>query len=146
MPASMTVVTVSTVTPAPTKPVRPAYAVGQVHERWCPFIVEDRELVEQEPEGVITRTIKSWRPGVRMVPVPPDTAEPEWDGDGKELRRIVAITTVEGGGVRILYRRTWQKPDGSTFGKNTVRMTTPSGFTTWQRARNGFLRNWRPWG
>jgi hypothetical protein len=50
-------------------------------------------------------------------------------------------TAIEGGGVRILYRRTWRRPDGGEFGKARVRMTTPSAFSAWRTGRNSGL--WR---
>jgi hypothetical protein len=123
------------------------YEVGQTFERWTPFIVEDREIASFDEEGVSSSTIKSWRPGVRHEPVYPDDAKPVWDGDGTEIRRVVSIAQVEGGGIRVLYRRTWRRPDGKTFGKTTVRMTTPSAFTAWRNGSNSGLwreiQNWR---
>ncbi|MGI9297131.1 MAG: hypothetical protein ACR2QC_04435 [Gammaproteobacteria bacterium] len=112
------------------------YAVGETYERPTPFLVEDRDLFEVDEEGFATRTIKSWRPGVRNVNVLPDDVEMQWDGMGEEIRRIVAVARLEDGGVRILYRRAWRRPDGGTFGKNTVRMTTPSGFSAWRNGSN----------
>ena len=117
------------------------YAAGQIHERWTPFIVEDRELHSFDADGSSSRTIKSWRPGVRQKPVAPDYFESVWDGDGAEVRRIVGIASIEGGGVRILYRRTWRRPDGGEFGKARVRMTTPQAFGAWKRGSNSGL--WR---
>lgn len=117
------------------------YAVGQTYERWTPFIVEDKELSSFDEDGPSSRTIKHWRPGTKQKFVAPDDFAPEWDGDGAEIRRIVGIATIEGGGVRVLYRRTWRRPDGGEFGKARVRMTTPSAFSAWRSGRNGSL--WR---
>ena len=113
------------------------YEVGQVFSRWTPFIVEDRDIPDFGGETSFgTVSIKSWRPGVRYENVAPDDAEPVWDGEGMETRTIVAIAHIDGGGLRILYRREWQKPDGKTFGKKTVRLTTPSAFTVWGRGHS----------
>lgn len=117
------------------------YAVGQVHERWTPFIIEDREIPDPSPEGFGVIKVKSWRPGVRHEPTAPDDFEAVWDGEGLELRRVVAVVTIEDGGVRILYRRSYRKPDGQEFGKTTVRITTPSAFGAWARGSNMGL--WR---
>lgn len=117
------------------------YAVGQVHERWTPFIVEDREIPDPTPDGFGVIKVKSWRPGVRNEPTAPDDFEAVWDGEGAELRRIVAVVNIDGGGVRLLYRRSFRKPDGKEFGKPKVRMTTPSAFTAWSRGSNMWL--WR---
>jgi hypothetical protein len=122
-----------------------AYSVGETYERWTAFIQEDVSLPDIETGG--HSTVKSWRPGVRWVNVYPDSGRPVWDGEGAELRRIVAVTAIDGGGVRILYRRQWRKPDGRLFGKQTVRMTTPSGFSSWLSGRNSYvfkeIRDWR---
>lgn len=117
------------------------YETGQTYERWTPFIVEDKELSSFDEGGASTRKIKHWRPGVRHEPVYPDDSKPVWDGDGAELRRIVAVVQIDGGGTRVLYRRTWRRPDGGEFGKARVRMTTPSAFSAWRSGRNSGL--WR---
>jgi len=117
------------------------YAVGEIHERWTPFILEDRDIPDPSPDGFGVVRIKSWRPGVRNEQTAPDDFEAIWDGEGLELRRIVAVVTIDGGGVRILYRRSFRKPDGTVFGKPKVRMTTPSAFTAWARGSNMGL--WR---
>lgn len=117
------------------------YEAGQVYERWTPFIVEDKELSSLDEDGGSSRTIKHWRPGVRYVPIYPDDSKPEWDGDGAEIRRVVAVVHIDGGGVRVLYRRTWRRPDGGEFGKARVRMTTPSAFSAWRSGRNSGM--WR---
>lgn len=117
------------------------YAVGQVHERWTPFIVEDRDIPDPSPDGFGMVKIKSWRPGVRHEPTAPDDFEAIWDGEGLELRRIVAVVPLDVGGTRILYRRSFRRPDGKEFGKPRVRMTTPSAFSAWARGSNMGL--WR---
>ena len=121
-------------------PMRTKYEAGQTYERWTPFIVEDRELHTFDEDGGSSRTIKSWRPGVKHRAVGPEDSQMEWDGAGAEVRRIVGIASIEGGGSRILYRRTWRRPDGGEFGKATVRMTTPSGFTAWRTGSGSSFR------
>lgn len=117
------------------------YEVGQVHERWTPFVMEDKDIPDPSPDGFGMIKVKSWRPGVRTDQTAPDDFEAVWDGEGVELRRIVAIVPIDGGGVRILYRRSYRRPDGKEFGKANVRMTTPAGFTSWLRGSNMGL--WR---
>ena len=119
------------------------YAVGQTHERWTPFLVEDKTLHGVDQDGAWSRQIKHWRPGLRNEPVGYDDFEPTCDGDGAELRLIVAVVRIDGGGIRILYRRTWRRPDGGEFGKARVRMTTPSAFTAWKNHSNSSLRGAR---
>jgi len=117
------------------------YAVGEVHERWTPFVMEDRDIPDPSPDGFGVIKVKSWRPGVRDQQTAPNDFEAIWDGEGLEIRRIVAVVPIDGGGVRVLYRRSFRKPDGTEFGKTKVRMTTPSAFTAWVRGSNMGL--WR---
>ena len=117
------------------------YEAGQVLERWTPFILEDKELVSFDPEGCGVTTIKSWRPGFRSEFVPPDDSRLVWDGDGAEIRTIVAVVKIDKGPPRILCRRKWRRPDGVEFGKDNVRMTTPSGLGGWQSGRGSYY--WR---
>lgn len=117
------------------------YAVGQTHERWTPFVVEDQDIPDPSPDGFGLVKVKRWRPGVRYQQTAPDDFEAVWDGEGAELRRIVAIVNIDGGGSRILYRRSYRRPDGAEFGRDTVRMTTPSAFSAWSRGSNMGL--WR---
>ena len=117
------------------------YEAGQVLERWTPFILEDKEIMSFDPDiGPGSTTIKSWRPGTRSEPIGPEDARPVWDGDGAEIRTIVAIVKIDNRTTRILYRRRWRKPDGEEFGKNTVRMTTPSALSMWQSGRGSYYR------
>lgn len=115
------------------------YKAGQIWERVAPFILEDREIYEPDEDGWMTQKIKSWRPGLRHELVYPDDAKPVWDGEGAEVRTIVAVAEILGGGTRILYRRQWRRPDGVTFGKTTVRITTPSAFTSWKNRDQDWL-------
>ena len=117
------------------------YAAGQVHERWTPFVLEDKDIPDPLPDGFGMVKVKSWRPGVRHEQTAPDDFEAVWDAEGAELRRIVAVVAIDGGGTRILYRRSFRKPDGNEFGKPNVRITTPSAFTAWARGSNMSL--WR---
>jgi hypothetical protein len=116
------------------------YEVGQTFERWTPFIVEDRDIADISEDGIGCVTIKSWRPGIRHEQIAIDDTKPVWDGEGAELRRIVSIAKVDDGSSRVLYRRTWRRPDGGEFGKARVRMTTASAFTSWINETNSGLR------
>lgn len=107
------------------------YESGRSYERWTPFLTE--EVTQDWGDG---SKVKSWRPGHRFEPTAPDDFDPVWDGEGAEIRHVVAVCQIDGGGIRILYRRQWRRPDGVTFGKKTVRMTTPSAFGAWLRGSN----------
>lgn len=48
------------------------YAVGQTHERWTPFVLEDKDIPDPSPDGFGVIKVKSWRPGVRDQQTAPD--------------------------------------------------------------------------
>ena len=110
---------------------------GQVWRMRCPFIREDVDLIDVD--GPYTQ--KSWRPGVRYEPVPPDDAEPVSDGFGCELRTIVAVVPIPGWPTRIFYTRRYQTPNGSHFGKRRLRVTTSANFRRWTTHGYGTLWN-----
>lgn len=110
------------------------FAAGQTWRKQTPFLIEDRVLHDVFGE----RTVKSWRPGIRWVPVAPDDSDPDWDGDGYEVRTISAYVEIRGETSRILYRRHWIDPDGKEFGKRTMQMTTPSAFSAWINDTAGY--------
>ncbi len=109
------------------------YETGKSYTRWTPFI----RCEYTDGDGV---KCQSWKPGVNHKQVSSEDFIPEWDGDGEEIRTVVAVTELHGGGMRILYRRAWKTPDGGIFGKRTVRITTPSCFTAWLRDRSSYRR------
>lgn len=110
------------------------FAAGQTWKKPTPFLIEDRVLHDAFGE----RTVKSWRPGIRWVPVAPDDSDPDWDDDGYEVRTISAYVEIKGETSRILYRRHWIGPDGKEFGKRTMQMTTPSAFSAWINDTAGY--------
>lgn len=117
---------------------RLVFAAGQTWRKAAMFLHEDVE-VYSEIIGQM-RTIKSWRPGVRMVQIAPDDHDADCDGEGYEVREIVAVVDVPREVSRILYRRHWVDPDCKTFGKRKLKMTTASAFSSWARDS---ARGWR---
>lgn len=114
------------------------FETGQIYECDTPFITEPRELYDVETDTL--KTIESWRPGFKYGEADMDD-EPDLicKGFGKEIRKIVAIAHVDGGGRRVLYRRSFKRPDGGEFGKQKLRMTTVSGFSAWlNKSRRSF--------
>ncbi len=110
------------------------YAPGQVWRKATPFLVEDRVVCDTFGQ----RTVKSWRPGIRWIPVSPDDSEPDSDGEGVEVRTIASYVEIAGEVPRILYRRHWVDPDGKVFGNPKMRMTTPSAFSAWINDTAGY--------
>lgn len=115
---------------------RQTFAAGQTWRKPAMFLHEDVEVYSEIIGS--TRTIKSWRPGIRMVQVAPDDCDADCDGEGYEVREIVAVVAIPGETSRILYRRHWVDPDCKCFGKRKLRMTTASAFSSWVRDSSGW--------
>lgn len=75
-----------------------------------------------------TTIFDSWKPGTRPVPCGPDDSEDVADGMGwmnlQEVSRHKPGKYPE----RVFYVRTFTDPDGRTFGKTKLRMTTAQNF------------------
>lgn len=75
-----------------------------------------------------TTTIDSWKPGTRAVMVYPDESEDVADGMG--WMNLTEVSRHKPGKYpeRVFYVRTFTDPDGRTFGKTHLRMTTAQNF------------------
>lgn len=78
-------------------------------------------------EGGAT-TVDSWRPGTRAVMVYPDDSEDVADGMG--TMNLAEVSRHKPGRYpeRVFYVRTFTDPDGRTFGKTHLRMTTAQNY------------------
>lgn len=73
----------------------------------------------------------SWKPGVEFVNVPPDGGtETRYHGDGFMVLTVVDTFKPTGWPTRVFYTRQWIDPQGRTFGKNGLRVTTLGHFRT----------------
>jgi hypothetical protein len=75
-----------------------------------------------------TIQIDSWKPGTRSVFVYPDDSEDVADGMG--WMNLAEVSRHKPGKYpeRVFYVRTFTDPDGRTFGKTHLRMTTAQNF------------------
>ena len=71
---------------------------------------------------------EAWRPGVRIEMVPPDDSIFVTDGIGAQSLTIVSTHKPGRFPERVFYTRQWIDPDGKSFGKNKLRMTTAQAF------------------
>ena len=108
---------------------------GTVYRVWFPFL---RDTYTEPPTGeqetyVEGETRATWRPGwtYELCGHYGDDSEPAWEGDGEELRELVAICKPGHYPARAFYVRQWRDPDGRVFGKKGLRMTTASAFRRW---------------
>jgi hypothetical protein len=72
----------------------------------------------------------SWKPGVERVPVYPDSDEAVFHGEGFMVLTVVDTFKPGKYPTRVFYTRSWIDPQGRTFGKTKLRMTTVGHFKT----------------
>lgn len=77
----------------------------------------------------------SWKPGTEEIPVQPDTSETVYHGVGSMVLTVVATFKPPKWPTRIFYTRQWIDPQGRTFGKNNLRITTLGNFN---RMKQGY--------
>lgn len=90
-----------------------------------PFVRCKVELWDGK-EGV--QVVDSWRPGTRGVLVYPDSSEDVADGIGTMSLTEVSRHKPGRYPERVFYVRTFTDPDGRTFGKTKLRMTTAQNY------------------
>jgi hypothetical protein len=91
-----------------------------------PYIREEVDLPPEGPEeGPVTAI--TWRPGVRWVQVY-DDSEAEAEGMGSMLLTVIDVHKPGRFPARVFFTRQWRDPDGKTFGKGGLRITTVPAF------------------
>ena len=72
----------------------------------------------------------SWKPGVERQAVYPDSDEAVFHGEGFMVLTVVDTFKPGKYPTRVFYTRSWIDPQGHTFGKTKLRMTTVGHFKT----------------
>lgn len=114
---------------------------GFTYAMWHPFTrgkftPHPEPVIPGDYEGRYTKPSEqdTWIPGWRFDPCGQygEDTEEAWDGAGLQLRTVVSIHKP---GLkyppRVFYTRQWQDPDGRTFGKSGLRITTADAFRRW---------------
>jgi hypothetical protein len=108
--------------PAPTGLAHSASipSAGQLYTVSYPF-VKDTYAGFDEEGGFEAST---WRPGIRFEWISPEDTAPVADGQG--LMQLIVVDTFKPGRfpTRVFYTRSWTDPDGNTFGKGCLHITT----------------------
>lgn len=97
---------------------------GAVFEHPYPFVRDEYHGLEADGPF----TAKTWRPGIKMEPEPPDGFWAVADAMGK--RRLTVIDVFKPGRfpTRVFFTQTWIRPTGREFGKPKLRITTLAAF------------------
>lgn len=100
---------------------------GAMIEIGYPFVLIEREGKENpNPESDQWK----WRPGVRSVPVYPDSSDDFADGMGTLVVTIVSTHTPPGWPERVFFTKTWRTPEGFEFGRRKLHTLPRPAFTT----------------
>lgn len=75
----------------------------------------------------------SWKPGTEEIPAGPEGSEMVYHGVGSMVLTVVATFKPKGWPTRVFYTRKWIDPQGRTFGKNGLRITTLGYFNQMKR-------------
>jgi hypothetical protein len=89
-----------------------------------PF-VRDKFTKHDEEGGY---EVDCWKPGTRSEMVYPDDCIAVYDGMGTQILTVVSLHKPGKYPTRVFYTRKWRDPDGATFGKGALRMTTLPAF------------------
>lgn len=73
---------------------------------------------------------RTWRPGTRHEPVPPDDWEAVADAIGTQILTVVGTYKPGRYPERIFYTRQWRDPNGHLFGKAGLHTKTAQAFRT----------------
>ena len=113
------------------KPPREELSPGQVFTFAYPFVRST--FTEFDEDG--TSEHPCWKPGVRQEGVPPTGEEVLQIADAIGEQSVTVVGTFKPGKFpeRVFYTRKWIDPDGRTFGKNSLRITTVQGFRNLRR-------------
>lgn len=85
-----------------------------------PFVREEYHGYDED--GPFKRM--SWRPGTRVEPVPPDSAEEVADAIGTQIITVVSVHKPGRFPSRVFFTRRWRDPDGREFGKTKCHIKT----------------------
>lgn len=105
---------------------------GQVFAVTYPFVRDTFTL----PDFDVEVTLPTWKPGCNSRPVYPDSSELICDAEGQMLLTVVAVVKPGKYPTRVFFTRQFKDPDGKTFGKTNLRITTVNAF---QRRAKGWF-------
>ena len=105
--------------------------LGTVFKVPYPFVLTIGSALDDEGPSYFP----SWKPGTEEREVYPDSSEMVYHGIGSMVLTVVATFKPPKWPTRVFYTRSWTDPQGRTFGKNNLRITTLGNFN---RMKDGY--------
>lgn len=100
------------------------FEAGQVFEHSYPFVRDT--YTDLDNEGC--HEVLSWKPGIAYVMCGPDDAEAVCEGEGKQVLTVVDVHKPGRFPTRVFYTRKFITPDGKSFGRKNLHITTVQAF------------------
>jgi hypothetical protein len=115
---------------------------GEVINVRYPFVREERDIPDNDPEGSGFATVQCWRPGVEQAGLPPHGEEVEavCDGEGQMVLEVVDVHRPGNYPTRVFFTRSWIDPEGKPFGKGGLHIMTVQAF---KRRAAGYMHEYR---
>jgi hypothetical protein len=101
---------------------------GDVFRVKYPFILERVSLFSQDEEGCGSYETDSWRPGISSDVDHGGNPSYAVDGFGEMVLTVVDVFRPGKFPTRVFYTRSWVDPNGRTFGKSGLRITSIGNF------------------
>ncbi len=101
---------------------------GSYFEVPYPFVRSTFDKHEEDEEGWVTREVATWRPGTEYDEDDHGRRSFAADDHGLMILEIISVHRPGKYPTRVFYLRRWRDPDGKTFGKTKLRITTLAAF------------------
>lgn len=102
--------------------------IGKTYTVTFPFVLEDVEILPDDPEATELVKVKSWRPGIEWEQHDSGDSDACADALGEMLLTVVDVHRPGRFPTRVFYTRQWKDPMGRVFGKGGLRITTLEAF------------------
>lgn len=111
------------------------FIAGQIIRAAYPFVRTTYDALPDD--GSAPTQEPTWRPGTKAELMPPYGDAQEFaDGVGQVIYTVIAVFKPGSYPARVFFIRQWADPDGKTFGKSKLRITTQQAFRT-------LVKGWR---
>lgn len=128
---------------APSRTARGDIVAGETYSAWWAFKRTTYTRFDEEGGS----EVETWAPGWEYEAFGPEDSVPVWQGQGAQLRTVVAVYKPGRFPERVFYTRRWRDPDGKEFGRDGLRITTAEAFRRWRAEEHKarLLQDMHPW-
>lgn len=116
---------------------------GTTYSAWQAF--KRTTYTDYDEEGGFE--VPTWAPGWEYEAYGPEDSRPVWQGQGAQLRTVIAVFKPGRYPERVFYTRQFRDPSGKIFGRDGLRITTAQAFRRWMAGEHltRLLTDFHPW-